>query len=449
MKRIIAFGLIVAAGSTLHAQTIKVTGRISNGSGQPVANAVVSLMQNGMKDTTGSDGTYSIVRSGTSNLSMSGTLTESMRLDRGILEFTVSKTSLLKIEVFNVNGDLQKKVSLPNAQPGVYHLNIANLPRSNQMLIVKASIGAYVRTFRSFRAQDGISEGNFTISNPRTASGMLAKMAAAVDTLTITAAGYSPMKIGLASYDTTVNVTLEPDATTVYKPCPTNGNPCKILPFGDSITEGAASSDGAGYRSQLFALIVAAKQKVTFVGSLSKGPTTVSGTAFPRSHQGHGGWTIDPGISEYGDIYGGISSLVPSPALNDGPHIILLHIGANEFFTKDKATISTRLEALIDKIAQNAPNALIVLAQNTPIGNSNGGHTQAQTDAANAARLAYINKFPSIIQSQVAKGRHIIGVDVSKMPLSSLTNNSMHPNNQGYVYMAGIWYAGIKDLLPK
>jgi lysophospholipase L1-like esterase len=237
--------------------------------------------------------------------------------------------------------------------------------------------------------------------------------------------------------------------TVVYAPCPTNGSPCKILPFGDSITEGVKSSDGAGYRSQLFKLIVAAKQKVTFTGSLTNGPTQVSGQTFPRMHEGHAGWTIDPGYSEFSG-YGGISSLVPSPALNGGPHIVLLHIGANDLFpTKDGAGMATRLDALVEKLAQNAPSALIVLAQITPVGSTNNGHTQAEVAAANAAQMTYNSKIPAIVQSHAAKGQHVIGVDMSKMPLTDLTTASVHPNDQGYAYMAGIWYAALKDVLPK
>ena len=236
---------------------------------------------------------------------------------------------------------------------------------------------------------------------------------------------------------------------TSYKPCPTNGEACKILPFGDSITEGVKSSDNAGYRSQLFKLIVAAKQKVTFTGSLSGGPAQVSGQTFPRMHEGHAGWTIDPGYSEFSG-YGGISSLVPSPALSGAPHIILLHIGANDLFpTKDGAGMATRLDALVEKIAGKAPKSLIVLAQITPVGSTNNGHTKAQVDAANAAQMLYNSKIPAIIQSHVVKGHYVIGADMSKMPLSGLTTASVHPNDQGYAYMAGIWYEAIKDLLPK
>jgi len=234
-----------------------------------------------------------------------------------------------------------------------------------------------------------------------------------------------------------------------YNPCPSSGSPCKILPFGDSITHGVKSSDDAGYRSQLFKLIVAAKQKATFTGSLANGPTQVSGQTFPRMHEGHAGWTIDPGYSEFSG-YGGISSLVPSPALDEKPQIVLLHIGTNDLFpTKDGAGMATRLDALVEKIAGDAPTALIVLAQITPVGSTNAGHTAEQVAAANAAQMVYNSKIPAIIQAHVAKGQHVIGVDMSKMPLSDLTSSSVHPNDQGYAYMAGIWYAAIKALLPK
>src|SRR5262252_7623971 len=222
---------------------------------------------------------------------------------------------------------------------------------------------------------------------------------------------------------------------SAYNPCPTSGEPCKILPLGDSITHGYASSDDAGYRSQLFKLIVASNQKVTFTGSLANGPAQVSGQTFPRSHEGHDGWTIDPGYSTYGN--GGISTLIPSPALNGNPHIILLHIGTNDTGFMDAANMSTRLEALLDKIAGAAPSSLIVLAQIAPLGYTSSPLT------------TYNSRIPGIVQSHAAKGQHIVGVDMSKMPLSDIGSDNVHPNDTGYGYMANIWYAAIKDLLPK
>jgi hypothetical protein len=210
------------------------------------------------------------------------------------------------------------------------------------------------------------------------------------------------------------------------------------LPFGDSITKGEKSSDASGYRAPLFKLIVAAKQKVTFTGSREDGPSQVSGQAFPRNHEGHPGWTIDPGYNMISSSYSGISTLVPSPALNGNPNIILLMIGTNDLFARDTANMATRLEVLLDKIVQNAPNALIVLAQITPLSNN----------AANLNATAYNAKIPGIVQARAAKGQHFIGVDMSKLPISQLSDGT-HPNDQGYASMANIWYAAIKDLLPQ
>jgi lysophospholipase L1-like esterase len=161
----------------------------------------------------------------------------------------------------------------------------------------------------------------------------------------------------------------------------------------------------------------------------------VSGQAFPRKHEGRPGWTIDPGYNMISSSYGGISSLVPSPALDGDPHIILLMIGTNDLFARDTAGMATRLDALLDDIAEHAPNALIVLAQITPLGTSN------------AAVTAYNAKIPDLVVSHAAKGQHIIGVDMSKLPTNNLSDGT-HPNDQGYAYMANIWYAAIKDLLP-
>lgn len=202
--------------------------------------------------------------------------------------------------------------------------------------------------------------------------------------------------------------------------------PCKILPLGDSITSGAKSSDGGGYRAPLFKLIVAANQKITFTGSLSSGPTQVSGQPFPRMHEGHSGWTINQ-----------LGPLIPSPALNAKPNIVLLHIGTNDIGSRNPAAMAMRLETLVEKIAQNGPDALIVVAQ----------ITTANSD--NDIRDAYNAMIPGIVQSHAAKGQHIISVDCNKVPAGGLSADGVHPNDQGYTYMAGVWYAAIKDLLPK
>jgi lysophospholipase L1-like esterase len=208
-----------------------------------------------------------------------------------------------------------------------------------------------------------------------------------------------------------------------YAPCPGNDEPCKILPLGDSITFGIGY-DG-GYRVALFSKALAASQKITFVGSLMNGPSMVDGVSFPRSNEGHSGWKIDQ-----------LLPLIPQPALAQHPHIILLMIGTNDVAQNDDLpNAPERLDALLGKLIGEAPQALIVVAQITPL--SFGG---TGVDAFNAA-------LPAIVEARAKGGEHVMLVDMHTGFPTSLLGDGVHPNQTGYERMAGVWYAAIGGLL--
>ncbi len=165
-----------------------------------------------------------------------------------------------------------------------------------------------------------------------------------------------------------------------YSPCPTNGEPCKILPLGDSITYGIGFS--GGYRVELFGKALAAGKNITFLGSLMNGPQNVDGVAFPRNNEGHSGWTISQ-----------LANIVPSPALDGQPDIILLMIGTNDMYRGNPATAPDRLTDLINEIIAFDPDTLLVVSQLTPLSFSN-----AAVEAYNAA-------LPAIIDGIAATGR--------------------------------------------
>jgi hypothetical protein len=54
-----------------------------------------------------------------------------------------------------------------------------------------------------------------------------------------------------------------------FDPCPATG-PCKILPLGDSITDGLTVM--GGYRIELFRLALNADKEITYVGGSANGP---------------------------------------------------------------------------------------------------------------------------------------------------------------------------------
>jgi lysophospholipase L1-like esterase len=212
-----------------------------------------------------------------------------------------------------------------------------------------------------------------------------------------------------------------------YRPCPTNGDLCKILPLGDSITWGL-QYDGA-YRVELFAKAVGAGKKVTFTGSQSNGPAMVAGQTFPKNNEGHSGWTITQ-----------VAGLVPSPALSTTPHIVLLHIGTNDVYVgSGQAMMGDRLGSLVDKITSAAPNALVVVAKIVPLSSANW----------NATIKTYNDGIPALVQKRADMGKHVMVVDLNTgfMP-SMLSNDGVHPNKSGYDFMGDKWFAAISDLLP-
>jgi lysophospholipase L1-like esterase len=205
-----------------------------------------------------------------------------------------------------------------------------------------------------------------------------------------------------------------------FNPCPATGA-CKILPLGDSITDGIGFS--GGYRVSLFSRALADNKTITFVGGSMNGPTMVSGQPFPRAHEGHSGWTIAQ-----------IDGIVPDPALGPTPHIVLLHIGTNDMASMGSGA-PNRLGALIDQIVADLPDALLVVAKIIPFP---GASSQVNT---------FNNAVPGVVEQRASAGKHVILVDqFTGFPTNEL-GDGVHPNQAGYTRMAGVWYAAISSYL--
>jgi lysophospholipase L1-like esterase len=225
--------------------------------------------------------------------------------------------------------------------------------------------------------------------------------------------------------------------SNAYSPCPTNGDPCKIMPFGDSITEGAPNNNG-GYRIQLFHLAHQAGKTITFVGSVSNGPAQVDGAAFPPNNEGHGGYTIDNSSG-----HSGIAPLVATVMPTYKPHIITLMIGTNDaFYNVDMANAPMRLARLIDSIYAQLPNVLVIVAQIIP----------TRDDPTNTRIQAYNAAIPAVVQARADAGKHIRLVDMWPVIASdqnyktTLLTDTWHPNSTGYSSLGTAWYNAVSDV---
>jgi lysophospholipase L1-like esterase len=219
-----------------------------------------------------------------------------------------------------------------------------------------------------------------------------------------------------------------------FQPCPASG-PCKIMPFGDSITQGY--NVAGGYRAPLFHLALAAQRDITFVGSASDySVPTVDGMAFPKNHEGHGGYTIEGN--------NGIAQFVATSIPNYQPHIITLMIGTNDINGNNNLSDApNRLGKLLDSIFMQDANILVILAQIVP----------TRTDGTNNAVKAYNAAMPNLVSARVAKGQHIVLVDMygaftkDANYEQSLLGDNLHPNQSGYEVMADVWFEALNPYL--
>ncbi|KAL4886051.1 hypothetical protein BJY04DRAFT_213590 [Aspergillus karnatakaensis] len=194
------------------------------------------------------------------------------------------------------------------------------------------------------------------------------------------------------------------------------GVPLRVLPLGDSITDGYASSDGNGYRLQLWNNIDNPKD---FVGTLNKGNMP------DGNNEGYNGATISEISSRIGR------------ALEMRPNVVLVHVGTNDMNKPSEPdTAHERLGSLIDKIVSACPDAAVLVAK--IVRASNGG-TQARINSFNG-------KIPAVVAARAEKGKKVMVVDMSSI---NQLADGLHPNDAGYRQMGDIWYSAIQDAADK
>ena len=124
MHRCMTLFFLLSIGISINAQVINLRGTVSNTRGKPIANAIVTLAKQGLKDTTGPDGAYSITKNTNVVLPLLIPGKEDIFLEQGILVFSIPNPSPMNVEIFDAKGNLLQKESMPNAPTGFYRFNL-------------------------------------------------------------------------------------------------------------------------------------------------------------------------------------------------------------------------------------------------------------------------------------------------------------------------------------
>ncbi len=240
----------------------------------------------------------------------------------------------------------------------------------------------------------------------------------------------------------------------------TNGSSIKIMPLGDSITEGVGDPLESSYRSQLFDLLESAGYNFDFVGSQSSGTSHSSNPNFDADHEGHPGWFAGPPSP---DIYGNhniADSLYRYLNLNS-PDIILLHIGTNDIsetatdYEKTAQEVANKVNSILD-IIYNFPldpnhNIVIFIAQVIDNVDNRGVVGSSYPQTIHQKTLDFNSYLANNILPSRPSNQKIIKVDMyDALGIHYLVNNQnfydlVHPRPQGYNIMADTWFAAIQD----
>jgi poly(3-hydroxybutyrate) depolymerase len=201
--------LILSLGALAQAQTVNLTGKITNQSGKAIANAIVNLTPMGLKDTTGADGTYSLATGNTAILPSQSV--RSMDFRNGVLEINLGRAASVKVDVFDTKGARLNGEAFQNTASGIYHLDFAKMALGTGICLIKVTVDNHSSTFR-YAPMVGSSELVGSSSAPL--SGALARVAAATDSIKVTASGYKPKTVVATSLTSTINVSLDTNTSS-------------------------------------------------------------------------------------------------------------------------------------------------------------------------------------------------------------------------------------------
>jgi hypothetical protein len=205
-----AFTILCFSVLTINAQNINLHGKITDKDGKAIAKAVVELLSLGLNDTTAGDGAYSIIKSNTGIFHLSEMLHPSnqISINQGVLELTLSNPSPLNIAIFDVDGNLLKREVAKLAPAGEYQMKI-NRSIATRVVVIRVTTGQQTMNFRCLPLNNGQHRIIPSISGISQVSGALA---AAVDSIKVTAAGYVTKVEALASLEQEKNITLEAES---------------------------------------------------------------------------------------------------------------------------------------------------------------------------------------------------------------------------------------------
>jgi lysophospholipase L1-like esterase len=226
----------------------------------------------------------------------------------------------------------------------------------------------------------------------------------------------------------------------------------RILPLGDSITQGGYFNS-ASYRYPLWEqLQQAGYSNVDFVGSRTTVYNEGSGnpslanypnyySSFDRDHDGYWGYRTDQ-----------VLPLVPSIAAAARPDVVMLMLGTNDLGQGGQAGVApaaANLGLIIDRLRAVNPTVNVLLAEIIPIGPdaSNAGsyyQTGSAWVSAFNTQVVALAAAKTTPQSPVVVVDQFTGFNTS----TDLSPDGVHPSQAGESWIANNFFRALVPLFP-
>ncbi len=212
--------------------------------------------------------------------------------------------------------------------------------------------------------------------------------------------------------------------------------PLRIMPIGDSITEGG---DGTGgFRRPLFDKLTAVWGMPNFVGSRNMRQSDPAGFV-DHDEDGYSAYRIEQ-ITTGKGFWDALPIEERLKAWD--PAIVTIHAGTNDAQQAYRyAGVIDRLDQLVSRIVAFNPEIHIFLAQIIPANPPASETTQAYIRGLNS-------QIPGLVERHRALGHRVHLVDQYTPMLDHPNPDGIHPDAAGYAVMAEVWFQAMMAALP-
>ena len=201
----------------------------------------------------------------------------------------------------------------------------------------------------------------------------------------------------------------------------------KILPIGDSITQGGHVGDEYTYRLPLSELLEQEGVQADYVGSRTAGldPAFQWPASFDAHHEGYYG-------QKTRDVVRQVEAHLPALA---APDIALVHLGTNDSGWRSGNDVVAPLKSLIVELRRQNPRVAVLVA--LPAKGVRDGGILLRWELWLMALGASTRDSP------------VVTVDQSSDAQRQATFDGVHPSPEGQRQMAGHWLQAMQAYLPK